>query len=180
MHVRLYKRGRRGIRYWEAWTRQGVATWGVVHEGKVGERGKAKDLLPWPDHPVGQQIAEAAQKVRQKGYAEIPMEDHYQIVVHYRLQTWAAVADLDKAHRIEDLFNECLGWTGNGFCDGNDIGSGTMNIYSLVVDPELGAAMLVEELRKNRLLKGAVVAVREGEDYRVVYPTRFKGEFALF
>jgi hypothetical protein len=34
-------------------------------------------------------------------------------------------------------------------------------------------------LRSRRLLKGAVVAVREGEDYRVVYPARFRGTFSL-
>jgi hypothetical protein len=39
----LYKRGRTGIRYWEAWAR-GVRV--VVHEGKVGETGKVKYLEP--------------------------------------------------------------------------------------------------------------------------------------
>jgi hypothetical protein len=176
MMLKLYKRGRTGVRYWEAWDIPGMV---VVHEGKLGDRGKTKYLIREKGQTAKQCITEAARKPRAKGYAEIPTDDHYQVVVQYRLKTWGTAKDLAKGHKIEALFNECLGWTGNGHCDGNDFGSGTMNIFSLVVDPELGAATLVAELRKNRLLKGAVVALREGEDYRVVYPARFKGEFSL-
>jgi hypothetical protein len=179
MHVRLYKRSRRGIRYWEAWTR---GLWGVVHEGRIGDRGKSKHLPPWPERPVEQQIAEGVAKARGKGYAEIPREEQYQVVVQYRLQTWGSVEDLDKAHEIEHLFNERLGWTGNGFCDGNDIGSGCLNIFSIVVDAELAVQTMVAELQKHELLDGAVIAARYGdeEEYRVLYPSDFKGEFSLF
>lgn len=175
--LKLYKSGRTGVRYWEAWA-HGV--WVIVHEGTLGERGKVKYLEPQDGKSPEEVIAEAAEKPRSNGYAEIPLEEQHQVVVQYRLKTWGSAKDLEKAHRIEGLFNECLGWTGNGRCDGNDIGSGTLNIFSVVVDPDLGAATLVEELRNKRLLKGAVVAVREGDDYRVVYPTRFKREFSLF
>src|SRR5262245_23924080 len=179
MHVRLYKRSRRGIRYWEAWTR---GLWGIVHKGKVGDRGKTKDLPPWPDQPpVEQQIAERAEKARGKGYVEIPRQEQYQIVVQYRLQTWGSVEDLRKAHEIEHLFNECLGWTGNGFCDGNDIGSGCLNIFSVVIDAELVVQAMVAELQKHKLLDGAVIASLYGdeEEYRVLYPSDCKDEFSL-
>ncbi len=175
--LKLYKRGRRGVRYWEAWKIPGMV---VVHEGKLGDRGKTDYLILDEGQTPEQCIEEAAQKPRAKGYAEIPRDEQFQVVVQYRLETWGAPEDLKKGHKIEGLFNECLGWTGNGRCDGNDIGSGTMNIFSIVVDPDLGAATLVAELRKHRLLKGAVVAVQEEEDYRVVYPSRFKGKFSLF
>jgi hypothetical protein len=174
--LKLYKRSRGGIRYWEAWTDGGHL---VVHEGKLGERGKAKVVIPKAAQSPAQCLREAAAKPRAEGYAAIPLGQQHQIVVQYRLETWGSPVDLDKGHRIEALFNECLGWTGNGMCDGNDIGGGTLNIFSIVVDAELGAATLVAELRKKRLLKGAVVAVREGDEYRVVHPARFKGEFSV-
>jgi hypothetical protein len=174
--LKLYKRGRTGVRYWEAWKVPGMV---VVHEGKLGDRGKTKYFFPEDGQTPERCIKEAAAKPRAKGYAEIPLDEQHQVVVQFRLKTWGSPADLEKGHKIEDLFNECLGWTGNGYCDGNDIGSGTLNIFSIVVEPDLGAATLVEELRKNRLLKGPVVAVREGEKYRVVYPARFQGEFSL-
>jgi hypothetical protein len=172
----LYKRGRGGIRYWEAWAR---GLWGVVHEGKLGERGKVKHLEPQKGKTPDQIIAEAAEKPRAKGYAEIPGEEKYQVVVQYRLKTWGSVEDLDRAYEIEHLFNECLGWTGNGFCDGNDIGSGCLNIFSIVIDPQLAAETMIAELQKQELLDGAIVAARYDEEYRVLYPPEFKGEFSL-
>jgi hypothetical protein len=157
--LKLYKSGRTGVRYWEAWAR---GAWVVVHEGKLGERGKVKHLRPREGKTPKQVIAEAAEKPRAKGYAEVPMAEHYQVVVQYRLKTWGSAEDLEKGHKVEDLFNECLGWTGNGRCDGNDIGGGCMNIFSLAVDPELAAGTMVAELRKHKHLGGAVVAVRYG------------------
>jgi hypothetical protein len=174
--LKLYKRGRTGVRYWEAWAR---GVWVVVHEGKLGERGKVKHLEPQKGKNPEQIIIEAAAKPRAKGYTEIPMEEHYQVVVQYRLKTWGSVEDLDKAHKIENVFNECLGWTGNGRCDGNDIGSGCMNIFSIVVHPELATQTMIADLEKHGLLEGAVVANRYGEDYRVVHPPNCQGKFSL-
>lgn len=124
-------------------------------------------------------IAEAAEKPRAKGYAEIPKDEYFQIVVQYRLTTWGSVEDLDKAHEIGHLFNECPGWTGNGHCDGNDIGSGCLNLFSIVFDPALAARTVIAELQKNDLLDGAVVAARYGEEYHVLHPPDAKGEFSL-
>lgn len=174
--LKLYKRGRAGVRYWEAWTIPGMV---VVHTGKLGERGATKFLIPDHGQTPALCLKQAARKPRAQGYAVIPASKQHQVVVRYRLKTWGAPADLAKGHKLQALFNECLGWTGNGRCDGNDFGSGTLNVFSLVVDADLGAATLVKELRKNRLLKGAVVAIREKADYRVVYPARFQGAFSL-
>jgi hypothetical protein len=174
--LKLYKRGRGSIRYWEAWVR---GAWFVVHEGRLGDRGKVKHLEPQQGKTPEQVIAEAAEKPRAKGYAEIPTEEQHQVVVQYRLETCGSAEDLDKAHEIEHLFNECLGWTGNGLCDGNDIGSGSLNIFSVVVDPDVAAQTMIAELKKHELLEGVVVAVRYGADYRVVHPPDSKGVFSL-
>jgi hypothetical protein len=174
--LKLYKRSRTGIRYWEAWERLPMV---VVHEGKVGERGKTRQILLDDDRTTGEFIEALAEKPRAKGYTEIPGDEQHQLVVQYPLKTWGSTKDLQKCHRIEALFNECLGWTGNGRCDGNDIGSGSMNIFSIVVDPELAATTLLEELRKTNLLDDAVLAVRDGNEYRVVHPIGFESEFSL-
>jgi hypothetical protein len=176
--LKLYKRSRGVTRYWEAWVHD-VGVWVVVHEGRLGERGKAKLVKPREGKTPEQAIAEAAEKPRAKGYAEIPIDEQFQVVVQYRLKTWGSVEDLDKSHEIERRFNECLGWTGNGFCDGNDIGSGCLNIFSLVVDPQLAVRTMIAELRKLRLLRGAVIAARYGEEYRTLHPADSKEEFSL-
>ncbi len=176
MMLKLYKPGRGGTLYWEAWTDAGRV---VVHEGKLGQRGKARYVRPPKETTPKQFITRAAKEQRDLGYAAVPDEKHHQIVVQYQLKGWGSAKDLDKAIKIQERFDECLGWTGNGHCDGNDIGSGTMNVFSLVVDPKIGVKTLVAELRKHRWLDGAVVAVQDGDDYHVVHPARFKGEFAV-
>ena len=177
MMLKLYKRVPAGILYWEAWTDAGRV---VIHEGRLGQRGKARYQRPPKGTTLKQFIARAAKERCAQGYKAIRTEDHHQVVAQYQLNGWGSARDLDKAIKIQGLFDECLGWTGNGHCDGNDIGDGSMNIFSDVVDPELGAKTLVAELRKHRLLAGAVVAVREGHDYRVVYPVRFEGQFSVY
>jgi hypothetical protein len=176
MMLKLYKRGSRGILYWEAWTDAGKV---VIHEGKLGQRGRARYERPPKGTTLKKFVATAAEAQRALGYEAIPIEEHHQVVVQYRLDGWGSTKDFDKAVRIQGLCDECLGWTGNGHCDGTDFGSGSMNVFSFVVDPGVGAKTLIAELRKHKLLDGAVLAIREGDDYRVVHPARFKGEFGL-
>lgn len=176
MMLKLYKRNGAGILYWEAWTDAGRV---VIHEGRLGQRGKARYERRPKGTTAKQFITAAAQERHAQGYEAIPVDDHYQVVVQYPLKGQGSARDLDKAIKIQGLFDECLGWTGNGHCDGHDIGSGSLNIFSDVVDPKLGAKTLVAELKKRRLLEGAIVAVREGENYHVVYPVRFRGAFSV-
>jgi hypothetical protein len=156
-----------------------MVCWSLFTKASSVSAARSSAFFPTRGPSAEEIIAEAAEKPRQKGYTEIPMGEHHQVVVQHRLPSWGSVQDLKKGHRVEDLFNECLGWTGNGRCDGNDIGSGTMNIFSYVVDPKRGVETMLAPLRQHRLLKGAVVAVREGDDYRVVYPARSKSAFSL-
>ena len=61
-------------------------------------------------------------------------------------------ADLEKCHTVEHILNNRLGWTGNGHCDGGDIGSGTINVFSCVVDPYIAKETIVAGLNENNLL----------------------------
>jgi hypothetical protein len=173
----LYKRTSRGRLFWQAWSNSGQL---AINEGKVGARGKSRLVRPPRGTTLKQLLAGLETEKRAEGYAEIPEHEQHWIVVQYNLKTWGSAKDLDKAEKLEFLFNECLGWTGNGYCDGNDIGSGELNVFCVVVDPKLGAKTILAELKNRpRLLAGAVVAVREGEDYRVIHPPRYQGDFAI-
>ena len=81
-------------------------------------------------------------------------------------------------YAVEDVMNECLGWTGNGNCDGGDIGSGSINIFCFVVDPQIAAKSAVEWLRKKHLLQGAIMAYEKDDDYIVLWPKDFSGKFS--
>ena len=73
--------------------------------------------------------------------------------------------------------NECLGWKGLGFCDGGDIGSGTTNVFCFVVDAKVVCLRVIEELKKNGLIEGAVVAI--GGRPKVVWPVDYQDKFLI-
>ena len=91
--------------------------------------------LRYEDIPanVQRKIAE----LRAEGFKEIEPEDHFTLMIEYAINGMGNSADLKKRHRLEDLMNETLGWTGLGACDGGSIGSGTMEVCNLVVDLEI-------------------------------------------
>src|SRR5262249_54416013 len=116
------------------------------------------------------------------------MGANYSLVVQYKLEGWGSEADLDKRHWLEDLLDEALRSANNGWCDGGDIGSGTMNIFLLdITDSDLAATSVVNALRNAEALEGAIIAVGPGymeedeedeeEPYRVVWPEGYEGDF---
>ena len=72
---------------------------------------------------------------------------------------------------MEEVLNERLGWTGLGHCDGGDMGSGTVNIFCVVVDFKTALPVIVRELESSRLAKQTVIVLgsKEGDD-RILWP----------
>jgi hypothetical protein len=74
--------------------------------------------------------------------------------------------------------NNCLGWTGNGLCDGGDIGSGTINIFCYVVNKDIAAKTVLEELNEEKLLDGLKIAfLNQNEEFELIYPEH--GTFSI-
>jgi predicted DNA-binding WGR domain protein len=174
--LKLYKKQGRRVRYWEAWAAGKKI---VVHWGKVGDTGENKEVRLAAGETAKKAIARHAEAPRAEGFEEMSLDDHAVLIVQHKTKSWGSGDDLAKRHRIEELLNECLGWTGNGHCDGGDIGSGTTNVFSFVVDPHLAAKTVVATLKKNKLLEGAIVAFHRGEAATVLWPKDFNGVFAL-
>jgi hypothetical protein len=177
--IKLYKRVGKQTLYWEAWDAgKRVVT---VHWGTLGETGCTRDVRIEKGESAEVVIDRESQEPRSTGYAEIDIDDHAEIIVQFKTKdAWGDTSDLDKRHGVEDILNECLGWTGNGHCDGGDIGSGTINAYSFVVDPYLARDAIVAALKKNKLIDGAIIAIQRDDDYEVVWPDDFQGEFSIF
>jgi predicted DNA-binding WGR domain protein len=176
--IKLYKCVDGGRLYWEAWDAGDRSV--TVHWGSVGDVGRTKRVHIPVNQSADDVILRESQSPRSSGYGEIDMDEQSQMVVQLRTgDAWGDSSDLEKCHRVEGILNECLGWTGNGNCDGSDIGSGTINSYSSVVDPYLAKAAIVQALRENRLLDGAVIAVQREDEYEVLWPNDFRGEFAI-
>ncbi|HEX8457728.1 MAG TPA: hypothetical protein VF656_10565 [Pyrinomonadaceae bacterium] len=173
----LYKFESDQASYWEAWEDDGEI---IIHWGQLGERGETRIIALQRGHSAKKFIAQEAKKYRADGYRELREDEEVTLLVQYRLDNWGTSEDLDIRHTVENLLNECLGWTGNGKCDGGDIGSGTMNVCSIVVNPYLAAQTIVEELRKNNFLEGVVIAIEREDSFKVLYPENYDKEFAYW
>lgn len=173
--IKLYKRTGKQTLYWEAWDAGNRTV--MIHWGTLGKTGRNKSIQIPKGASADTIIDRESKEPRSDGYEEIRIEDHVQIIVQFKTEdAWGNSADLDKRHSVEDILNECLGWTGNGHCDGGDIGSGTINVFSFVVDPYRAKDSIVAALKQNNLIDGTIIVINNEDDYEVLWPEDFEGE----
>jgi hypothetical protein len=175
MMTKLYKSAGGRVRYVEAWTDGGKV---VVHQGLLGRVGRSTSYPKPKKQSDRKAVEEALREARQQGYAEIDEGDHIWLIVQYRIKGFGSKRDVAKLHRVEARVDNRLGWTGLGHADGNDIGSGTMNVFCLVVDAERATKTIANDLRRGRDISGAVIAIRrlKEDEATIVYPARLKGQ----
>lgn len=145
---KLYRlENQRVVAYHEAWADDD----GAIHEhwGPLGDTGDTRLHEPAGGDPDAQIDAVLAPAM-QRGFVEIPPDDHSVCVVEYAVQGFGTATDLDKRHALESHLDQALGWTGLGHCDGGSIGSGTMEVFCMVVDYEVAERILVEDLAETR------------------------------
>lgn len=115
------------------------------------------------------------------------MDTRYSLVVQYRMEGWGSAAELDRRNRLEEILDEALQASGNGECDGGDIGSGSMDLFlEEIVDPDRATATVINTLKNAQELDGAVIALcpypkdeEDAPEYKVVWPPDFQGEFSV-
>ena len=126
---KLYKQFGNETRYAEAWVRDAEC---VYHWGVIGSEGESKTSSVG-ELSDAQAIDDVLKSAVQEGFAEIPRKQQFLIVLNYKTDgEWGNAEDLEHRQMIEESLNECLGWTGNGMCDGGAIGSGSMSVFSYV------------------------------------------------
>ncbi|MBM7648655.1 putative DNA-binding WGR domain protein [Bacillus ectoiniformans] len=168
--IKLIKQEGDETLYWEVWNEGKMLT---IHSGVVGDTGEAEERkLSFSQFPSKVMSQLAQEKVDKEGYDYVDEEELIELVVQFSYEENETNKMLKKRHDVEDLMNECLGWTGNGHCDGGDIGSGTANIYNYVIDPEKAAESILGELANHDLLSDVKIAFEdpEEEEYIVLYP----------
>ena len=72
-------------------------------------------------------------------------------MIDYPVEDMGTREDVQERHRLEDGMNETLGWMGLGVCDGRSIGSGTMEVCTLVVDCEVAKKVVARDLGSTEL-----------------------------
>jgi hypothetical protein len=107
-------------------------------------------------------------------------DEEQRLIVQYRTAGSGNGSDHDKRVAVENLLGGFLEDADLGYCDGGDIGSGTMNVFCFVKPGKDVGKKVIEVLRKNNLLEGAVIAETDDEGgERVTWPPDFKGDFQL-
>ncbi|MBS8263957.1 hypothetical protein DYI25_05850 [Mesobacillus boroniphilus] len=167
--IKLLKQAENKTFYWEVW-KDGRAL--MIHYGTVGDMGKTEEMKLPLLKKAEKVMNELAEVKIAEGFNQLDEEELTELVIQYSYSENEMQTALQKRHIVEDLMNECLGWTGNGSCDGGDIGSGTANIFNYVVDVEKAGQTVIDELKINDLLEGAKIAYLnpENEKYIVLYP----------
>jgi hypothetical protein len=145
--IKLYKRVDGTLHYWESWSNDRHSA--TVHWGIVGHQGESQTITSDSALDVDQKIRKEIDKLASDNYAEIPIEDHYVLLIEYKVNGMGRLKDLLKRHALESRMQETLGWTGLGFCDGGSIGSGTMEVCCFVVDFEIAKKVIETDLKNT-------------------------------
>ena len=160
--------------YWEVWEHERAI---ILHYGAVGEDGISKQYkLKEGDNPE-ELMAELVASKRQEGFIELTKEHLRQIVIQYRVSNTHWETNLDKRHSVEELLDECLGWTGNGEVDGGEISEKVINVFCFVIDVKKALTTIIKELKKHDYLSGSLIAEEKSEEYEVLFPSH--GQYLL-
>lgn len=171
MLLKLYRKDKTKTLYWEAWP-DGEEI--VIHFGELGDTGETTAVALPEFEPPETAIQKHAEEARQAGFEEIGEEDLFELIVQYK----KTAVESEKFQLAEEIINDCLGWTGLGHSDGMDDSGSAVNIYCYVVEPEVAARKLVDELSGHDLLDHAVIAFQDrDENFVVVWPEGFRGVF---
>ncbi len=166
--IKMIKQVDDEVLYWEVW-QDGKTL--IIHYGPVGNTGETEEKKLSLFQRAEKVMDTLAEEKTNEGYNYVDEDELIELVVQYSYEEKDMEAVLEKRHHVEDLMNECLGWTGNGFCDGGDIGSGTANIFNYVVDIEKAVTTIIEELKSNDLLEGLKIGYSNPEEeYIALYP----------
>lgn len=142
--LKLYKLTGDTKMYWESWEEEGGGH--IVHWGRLGTKGDTRQIKRPMFGSIEDKLRREIEQAMADGYAEIPDDDHAVLLIEYPVDGMGTASDLEKRHRLEDRMNETLGWTGLGHCDGGSIGSGTMEVFCIVVDSDLAKSAIEEDL----------------------------------
>jgi len=103
-----------------------------------------------------------------------------QMILQFKIQGHGSPEDLDRLLEMEEKLDDALRRNRSGYVDGNDIGSGTMNLFIFVETWRQGEWFMVEYLKHQPWAKDAVLAKRLANNgYDVLWPEDFEGSFVI-
>jgi hypothetical protein len=140
---KLYRQIDGVLHYHEAWAVDG----GIVeHWGNVGQRGQLREHAIEIGISEEEQVNQILKPAVDIGYLPIDTDDHAVLCVKYAIDGFGSPADIRRLRKVEERLDNVLGWVGVGHCDGTSWGSGTMELFCIVVDPQIGQFVIEQEL----------------------------------
>ncbi|MCU0678490.1 MAG: hypothetical protein MUF19_02810 [Candidatus Pacebacteria bacterium] len=177
---KLYKHTANEIyNYYEVWLDTNKV---VVHTGVIGHIGETEHIHAKSEAEKNEIYATKIAKAKNEGYTLLAPEYYQHLVIQFETEGggWGSQIDLDKRDALEHMLNEALGWSGNGHCDGGDIGSGTINLFCLVVDAKLAVQTIVDKFTSESIVdEPYVIGLRVQDDIKVLYPADYNTEFSF-
>lgn len=146
--LKLYKEINGKLHYWETWKESRKK--GVIHSGIVGQEGEKRTIKSGIFNTVHAKIEKEIRSCVREGYREIEIDDHYILLVEYKINDWGTPEDIQKRFDLQDALQEILSRIGLGFCDGGSTGSGTMEACCFVVDFDIAHKEIAENLKNTK------------------------------
>jgi len=140
---KLYKRVDGAMHYHEAWWHEDKV---MEHWGVCGTEGELREHAAESAAVAKKTMNRLKKDARAFGFRSIPPSRHITLVVEYKVDGFGDDSDLGRRHDLEGYLNERTGWLGLGYCDGGSSGSGTMEVFCVVVNFDLAKGALEKDL----------------------------------
>lgn len=124
----------------------------TVHNGVVGENGETEEIKLKFIENTDEVIGNFVEDKLNEGYELLDSEKLIGLYATYPYENHQLEEVLEKRQMIYDLMNDCLGRTGNGYCDQGGIGMGNVDVFNYVIDVKKALKTILEELSNNNLL----------------------------
>jgi hypothetical protein len=137
-----------------------------IQEGIVGEEFQLYEVVLTPEKQAHDVMKQIENTLLEQGFEYFDYEDYTNIIIRFALSTqgFGTKQDLIKKNEIEDILSACLRSTGNGDCDGSEIGNGELLIFCHVIDQQKAIGTIKKELKKHNLLQEAEITYSLNED----------------
>lgn len=143
----LYRKLADNYYFWRTWGKNSKT--GIIHWGKVGNRGQYKEVKSGFFTNYKHRVEKETQKIMKEGYSEFNTGNFTFLEIEYIINGFGTDEDLSKRHRLEYKIDEILSWTGLGFTNGGSIGSGTMEVGCSVIDFEIAEKVIKSNLKNT-------------------------------
>ena len=134
------------INYWEIWQTGRTLT---THWGIVGQRGQSEEEVVSSSGQAQSKLSRLVNEKSKGDFRELTEDDLSDLTLQFSTTSFGTQGDLELRHRLEEQIDQELGWTGNGYCEGGDIGENEMSIYCRVLNGVVAKERIFGLLRQQ-------------------------------